>query len=174
MNLYFRLLILIIKNFFRQNRVNIFDEVKTTFRVLPNDLDLNMHMNNGRYLTIMDLGRFDYMSQVGILTPAIKRKWLPVLGAVQMTFLRPLKPFKKFQLITQIEYWDEKWFVMKQKFVIHDKLIAVGRIRGQMRGPNGLVKPEEILALVDSKEPSPQLNDELKKWLESLEKKPNA
>src|SRR3712207_8312043 len=26
-------------------------------RVLPNDLDAHFHMNNGRYLTLMDLGR---------------------------------------------------------------------------------------------------------------------
>ena len=32
-------------------------------RVWPNDLDTNAHMNNGRYLTLMDLGRFDLMTQ---------------------------------------------------------------------------------------------------------------
>ena len=29
------------------------------FLVWPNDLDVNVHMNNGRFLSIMDLGRFD-------------------------------------------------------------------------------------------------------------------
>ncbi len=30
-------------------------EARTPFRVLPTDLDTLMHVNNGRYLTLMDL-----------------------------------------------------------------------------------------------------------------------
>ena len=35
--------------------------------VLPNDLDTNLHMNNGRYLTLMDLGRLDLFVRSGLL-----------------------------------------------------------------------------------------------------------
>ncbi len=37
-----------------------------TLRVLPNDLDPSLHMNNGRYLAIMDLGRIDLLIRSGI------------------------------------------------------------------------------------------------------------
>ena len=56
MNLYFRLLMLLIK-LIRKPRLGLLDTSVLILRVLPNDLDMNMHMNNGRYLSIMDLGR---------------------------------------------------------------------------------------------------------------------
>ena len=31
------------------------------FCVAPTDLDINLHMNNGRFLQIMDIGRRDWM-----------------------------------------------------------------------------------------------------------------
>ena len=36
-----------------------------SFRVMPSDLDVNLHMNNGRYLSFMDLGRLHLVAQVG-------------------------------------------------------------------------------------------------------------
>jgi acyl-CoA thioesterase FadM len=35
-------------------------------RVLPNDIDINLHMNNGRYLTICDLTRVDMFIRTGL------------------------------------------------------------------------------------------------------------
>ena len=55
MNLYFRLLITILKAL-RAPRVTPGDTVELRLRMLPTDLDLNGHMNNGRYLTLVDLG----------------------------------------------------------------------------------------------------------------------
>lgn len=65
MNLIFRLIRVIVHAVFRE-KLGPFDESKVNFRVLPNDLDLNFHMNNGRYLTLMDLGRIDYFVRCGI------------------------------------------------------------------------------------------------------------
>ena len=59
MNLYFRLILVLVSGFFSKTRTSIMDVHAIWFRVLPNDLDSNLHMNNGRYLTIMDLGRTD-------------------------------------------------------------------------------------------------------------------
>ena len=49
-------------------------------RVWPNDLDTNAHMNNGRYLTLMDLGRFDLMTQCGLVGVVLRQRWFPIAG----------------------------------------------------------------------------------------------
>ena len=61
MNLYFRLLLFMIRVRFR-SRLGIWDTSHVTFRVNPLDLDLQRHMNNGRYLSLMDLGRMAFLS----------------------------------------------------------------------------------------------------------------
>ena len=67
MNLYLRLFILLIRALFKP-RMATLDTSVLHFHVLPNDLDLHRHMNNGRYLSIMDLGRADLMLRTGIFS----------------------------------------------------------------------------------------------------------
>jgi len=64
MNLYLRLFVLSLLVRFRP-RVSIWVGSRTPFRVLPNDLDVNRHMNNARYLAFCDLGRLDLMIRSG-------------------------------------------------------------------------------------------------------------
>jgi hypothetical protein len=51
LNLYLRLFLTILRAL-RAPRLVLGDTVELTLRVLPTDLDLNGHMNNGRYLTL--------------------------------------------------------------------------------------------------------------------------
>ncbi len=37
----------------------------TTLRVLPTDLDLYLHVNNGTYLQMMDVARTNYIADLG-------------------------------------------------------------------------------------------------------------
>src|SRR6185503_3961101 len=48
-----------ILSFFGPKYSDLKHESNLSLRVWPNDLDLNIHVNNGRYLTLMDLGRMD-------------------------------------------------------------------------------------------------------------------
>ncbi|KAG1647621.1 hypothetical protein GQR58_030448 [Nymphon striatum] len=43
----------------------VMDETRMHLHVLPTDLDIAVHMNNGRYLTLADLGRWDMMIRNG-------------------------------------------------------------------------------------------------------------
>lgn len=169
MNLYLRFFWVILCNLFRKKFVSPLTEIQTHFRVLPNDLDLNRHMNNGRYLTIMDLGRFDYLGKTGLLKICIKNKWLPILGATQMVFLRPLKLFQKYTIYTVIECFDDKWFIIKQRFESNGKIIAHGKIRGLLKGPKGNIRPIEIMQSSGMLlEASPSPSEATKLWLESM------
>ena len=65
MNLYIRLLYMFVASFFKK-KIHALEETSLSFCVWPNDLDLNGHMNNGRYLSIMDIGRMDWVLRLGI------------------------------------------------------------------------------------------------------------
>lgn len=172
MNLYFRLIWLLLKNIFRKEKNDPLANYVTSFHVLPNDLDLNFHMNNGRYLTIMDLARIDFMCKTGLFRVALKNKWWAVLGASQMIFLRPLKLLQKYQIHTSMECWDHKWLVMKQIFISNGKVVAIGKIRGLLRGSNGNISPETIMQAVYNKNfVSPIPSKETQLWLNSLKQK---
>ena len=43
-------------------RIEPLEEATIGLRVWPNDLDLNMHVNSGRYLSFMDIGRVEILA----------------------------------------------------------------------------------------------------------------
>jgi acyl-CoA thioesterase FadM len=118
MNLLFRLIIICIGYIFDKRKLDVFGASELDFRTWPFDLDLNGHMNNGRYLSIMDLGRLDLMVRLGLMKTVLKKKWMPVLSAATIRYRMPLNPFQKFKLQTRVVWWDDKWFYMEQRFII--------------------------------------------------------
>jgi len=144
MNLYIRLLFLLLKSW-GSKKLEPLDTSVINMRVWINDLDINRHMNNGRFLTIMDLGRMDLLKRTGTLQMAVKNKWMPIVGTASMEFLRPLKFAQKYELHSRISSWDEKWFYLEQTFYSRDKVIANGKIKGLLRGKSGNISPEYIM-----------------------------
>lgn len=155
MNLYFRLLYTLILSFF-QPRASLEEEQILKFRCWPHDLDLNFHMNNGRYLTLMDLGRLQLIFRLGLLKDVVKNFWMPVLGEAHIRFRRPLNPFQAFELHTRIVSWDEKWVFIEQKFMSRGELIAIGHVKGLLKGRKQSIPTAVILEKIGhSKSPAP-------------------
>lgn len=147
MNLLFRI-IWVLLGARRRPRLNPLDESVISLRVLPNDLDLHAHMNNGRYLSIMDLGRLDLMARTGLGRVALERRWIPLVAWASIRYRRPLKLFQKFNLRTRIVYWDTKWFYIEQRFEHKGQLIAAARVMGLLRGKSGNIASHDALHLL--------------------------
>ena len=120
MNLYFRLLKVLFSQIWRPKLLSILDKSVLTFRVWPNDLDCNWHMNNGRYLTVMDLGRMDLVVRSGMSRAVSSQDWIPILSSAAIRYRLELKPFQKFHLETHIVGWDDSWFYIEQRFIHAD------------------------------------------------------
>jgi acyl-CoA thioesterase FadM len=117
MNLWLRLVWLLLSAPFRP-RLALPGEVGAlTLCVLPNDLDLSLHMNNGRYLAVMDLGRLDLLLRSGLAGAVWRNAWTPVANAVLIRFRRELRAFERYRLETRILGWQDEAVLMEQTFV---------------------------------------------------------
>lgn len=103
-------------------------------RCWPTDLDLNGHMNNSRYLSLMDMGRWHYLLVSHMLPDMRQRGWMPVLVRAEIDFRHSLKPFQAFTLLTDIERVGAKSFTIRQRFVRGDQEVAVARVVGLFVG----------------------------------------
>ena len=79
MNLYLRLILTWLRNR-RSDARHYLHVARSRFRVLPHDLDAFGHMNNGRYLQIMDVARVEWMMQTGVAGEIRRQGWAPLLG----------------------------------------------------------------------------------------------
>ncbi|OIR19217.1 hypothetical protein GALL_00960 [mine drainage metagenome] len=150
MNLIFRMLYVLIRSLFceRMRGGNFASEFALS--VLPNDIDINLHMNNGRYLTICDLNRVDIFARSGLLKAMFKRNWIPVIAEHTMNYKKPLGLFARYRVRTEVTHWDEKYFYMKHVFSKGERIMAEGTSKGCVyaRGV-GVVKPVDAFAAVE-------------------------
>lgn len=66
MNLYLRLIGVIVGSIFKP-KITFTGDHAISLRIWPNDLDMNNHLNNGRYLTLLDLASISLFLRSGIL-----------------------------------------------------------------------------------------------------------
>ena len=166
MNLYLRLLLTVLKAL-RGPRVQPGETVELALCVLPNDLDLNGHMNNGRYLTIVDLGLVTMFVRSGFARLCIKNKWRPMGGGSVVYFRRGLTLFQRYTLRFSLVGWDEYWNYCRFEFVRGGEVCATGFVKGAAARRGGLVPNTEIYALLGHGAPSPELPAELRTWIDA-------
>ncbi|WP_243302181.1 thioesterase family protein [Geothrix oryzisoli] len=135
------------------------------FRVWPNDLDVNIHMNNGRFLSIMDLGRFDLSFRTKLGRAMLRNRWQPLVGGITMRYRRSLAPFEPYELHTRLLGWDEKWVFLEQRFLKRGgDLAAVGVVKALFRGKAGNVPMAEVLRLMDYEGPQLEVPEAIRRW----------
>lgn len=173
MNLIFRLLRILWMSW-RAPQRGILEENVLRFRVWPTDCDVNLHMTNARYLSLMDLGRTHLIAQNGLMSPLIQERWGVVVHSSHVTYLRPLDPMQRFELRSRIVYWDEKYWYIEQRFLSDDALYAVALVRGLfLRGGHPL-PTEEVARYVAGMEEPPPMPDTVRQWKRLLEAKKQA
>jgi acyl-CoA thioesterase FadM len=127
-------------------RIGPLDEAELGYRVTPLDCDVYGHMNNGRYLTVMDFGRWNFVQRSGLLEQFVSRSWWPVLGAAEIEYRRELRLFQRYRLTTRIASWQGKWFWFEQRFLVGDTLHARAVVRGVVRHRGRSLPQAEVMA----------------------------
>ena len=139
------------------SKVDLLATTRVNLRVWPNDLDLNVHVNNGRYLALADIGRIHWFVRTGVLGVARQHKAFPMISDAIAKFRRDLKLFQSFEIHTRLIGWDRKWGFIEHRFVRASRVIGVVAIRGVFKGPGGPVDPGAFLAGLAHAAPSPAL-----------------
>ena len=148
MNLFLRLFYVLVSSVFRPRLPAGKATSELSLLTLPNDLDINLHVNNGRYLTLCDLNRVDLFIRTGLARVMLKRGWMPIIAEHTMNYRKPLGVFKRFKATMHLTHWDEKYFFMTHSFTITDKVIAEGTSKGVVRGKEGVIAPADVIAAV--------------------------
>lgn len=138
----------------RGRRLGFGDVSRSSFRVMPTDLDLLRHVNNGVYLSIMDVARFDMLVRNGVWAIFKERGWYPVVVSETISFRRSLELWQRFSIESRILGFDDKAVYVEQRFVRPGadglpEIYAQGFIRGRfLKRSGGVVPMDELLEAV--------------------------
>jgi acyl-CoA thioesterase FadM len=174
MNLWLRLIWLLISAGRRQPLRLPNDASVLSFRVWPHDMDLSAHMNNGRYLTLMDLGRVDVMLGSGLWREVWKNRWTPIASAISISFRREMRLLQKFRLETRLVCWDATLVVMEQIFTLdggprHGQVAARALFKGGLydRRRKAFVPIAELMQTIGVSATSPEPPPDVAAFLKS-------
>lgn len=146
MNLWLRLVWAVLRAW-RLPTIKAGDTIERHLRVWPGDLDINGHMNNGRYLTIIDLMLVEYFVRSGFARVMMKSGWRPMSGGAVITYRKGLMPWQRYRLRFTLAGADRAWNFMRFEFLREDgQVCAAGFMKGAAVGRQGLVPNAESYA----------------------------
>jgi acyl-CoA thioesterase FadM len=136
-------------------------------RCWPQDIDQFMEMNNGRILTILDLGRTGLAMRVGLLRALAQNKWGLTMAGNSIRYRKRIRPFVKFRIVSKCVGWDERFMYLEHGIWIGKDCAAHALFRAAATDKNGIVKPARLMDAMGLTEPSPPLPDWVQNWIDA-------
>ena len=139
----------------------------------PWDIDFWAELNNGRTLTIYDLGRIPLASRAGLLR-ALKQKGrgLSVAG-VSVRYRRRVRPFERIRMNSRCIGWDDRFIYLEQTiWKTNGECANQALYRSAATDANGIANPEGLLELMGWEGPRPELPEWVQNWISAEATRP--
>lgn len=94
--------------------IGLTDTTEYRFIANINDIDNFFEMNNGRILTLFDLGRNDFAIRTGLGKKLLQQRWGLVVAGSTIQYRKRVRLFDKVLMKTRVCAIDDKWFYMEQ------------------------------------------------------------
>ncbi len=132
---------------------------------LPTDIDLLRHMNNGRYLSLFDLGRWDMTTRTGLADAFRRNRWYAVVSSETITFRRSLELWQRFDVETRWIGQDEKALYLEHRATVDGEVYARAVVRARiLRRGGGSVANDELFAAMGIEGELPDVDPWIHDW----------
>lgn len=138
----------------------------------PWDLDLWMELNNGRTLTLLDLGRLPLAKRVGLLATLKAQGWGLTMAGVTVRYRRRVRVFQRFEIRSRCVGWDHRFIYIEQGMWRHGDCANHALYRSAVTDKAGIVPPERVMAAMGVKGTSPPLPDWVTAWIAAEAQRP--
>jgi acyl-CoA thioesterase FadM len=132
---------------------------------LLTDIDLLRHMNNGRYLSLFDLGRWDLLVRTGLWDVMKTHSWYAVVSSETVTFRKSLNLWQRFDVESRMIGHDDKAVYLEHRAVVGGEVYARAIIRARMmKRSGGTLSHEELFAAIGRPEGVPEVDEWVHEW----------
>ena len=132
-----------------------------------------MEMNNGRILTIYDLGRFGSAQRIGLIDTIIREKWTLTMAGAVVRYRRRLTMFERFEIHSRAVCWDERFVYLEQSMWKKNGECASHIVYRAAVLKNGKIVPMgEVQSALGHEGDAPEVPDWIAGWIEAENKRP--
>lgn len=138
----------------------------------PWDLDPWRELNNGRTLTLFDLGRVPAFHRLGLVGVMRRNGWQAAVAGVSVRYRRRVRAFDRIVIESRMIGWDPRFWYVEQSMWRGDECTTHMLLRGAVTGQGGLVDPALVVGALGHRAPSPALPDWVTAWIKADASRP--
>ena len=121
----------------------------------PWDLDFWFELNNGRTLTLYDLGRVPMVMRTGLWRVMKARRWGITVAGNSLRYRRRVRMFDRVEMVSRCIGWDDRFIYMEQSMWRAGECTSQMLLRSAVTSKAGMVAPAEVLAALGLAAESP-------------------
>ena len=134
---------------------------------LPWDIDPWMELNNGRTLTLFDLGRVPFARRLGLDGVLRAKGWGMAVAGSSVRYRRRVRAFHRLEMQTRLIVWDARFIYIEQSLWRHGDCTSHILIRSAVTGSRGIVPPADLIGALGHAAESPALPPWAAAWVEA-------
>lgn len=138
----------------------------------PWDIDLWMELNNGRTLTIMDLGRVVLFRRMGVVAAMRQKRWAGTIAGASVRYRRRVRMFDRIEMRSRIIGWDERFTYAEQSIWRDGECCSHALLRMAISGGKGIIPSEELAKVLNLPKESPPLPGWVQDWIAAEANRP--
>ena len=149
----------------RQPKLGILESHVSRVTCLPWDLDPWVELNNGRTLTLYDLGRLPLARRTGIEAMLRQKGWGLTVAGSTTRYRRRVTVFARMDMHTRCIGWDNRFLYIEQSMWRGEECMSHVLIRKAIVSKAGIVAPADLASAMGASPESPPLPDWVQAWI---------
>lgn len=139
----------------------------------PWDIDFWLELNNGRTLTLYDLGRLPMSGRMGLTRALMKNRWGMAIAGASIRYRRRIRAFDLITMKSRGLCWDDRFIYSEQSmWKTNGDCASHALFRSAVTDANGIVPPARVLAEMGQDTVSPPMPDWVAAWVAADAERP--
>lgn len=158
---------------FRRTTMRLLDTHVSHHICWPWDLDPWMELNNGRTLTLFDLGRLPLSQRTGMIDALRKNRWGMTVAGASVRYRHRVRMFQRVEMRSRCIGWDQRFVYIEQSMWRGGLALNHVLIRLAATQESGILPPARLVAAMGHPAAaSPELPDWVQAWVAADARRP--
>jgi len=132
------------------------------------DCDIFGEMNNGRILTLYEMGRFQAAVRMGLWALLKKQRWGLTVAGTSIRYRKRITPFEKYETRTRIATWDERFVYIEQgMYKMNGECASNVLLRTAVVEKGRAVLTARLIEALGVTHPRPEPADWVQNWIDA-------
>lgn len=156
----------------RMSRLPPFGQHVITTRVMPWDIDPFWELNNGRTITLYDLGRLSLYERLGLGPLVAPHGLRPTVAGAVVRYRQRIRAFDRLVMPSRILGWDARFFYLDHSLWRDGQCCNQLIVRMAFTEGRGITPPARVVEIARWGVPSPALPAWIEAWSEAEAQRP--